>query len=97
MGTIYIEFFSVIQAITEEKYHEVSFENETLMVKDLLDIIIDEFGPRLKEALFDSNSRQLKPTIMVAVNGGNSFFLGGIEAFLKDGDKVAIGVVSAGG
>jgi molybdopterin converting factor small subunit len=97
MGTIHVEFFSLIQVITEERYHEVSFEKESLALKDFLNTIIDVFGPRLKEALFDSNSRQLKPTIMVAVNGKNSFFLGGIEALLKDGDKVAIGVVSAGG
>ncbi|MFH0812969.1 MAG: MoaD/ThiS family protein [Pseudomonadota bacterium] len=97
MGTIQVEFFSLIQMMTEERYHEVSFEKEPLTLRDLLNIIIDVFGPRLKEALFDLKSGQLKPMIMVAINGRNSFFLEGMETSLKDGDKVAIGVVAAGG
>lgn len=97
MGTIRVEFFSLIQVITGERYHEVSFEKECLTLKHLLNVIVDVFGPCLEEALLDLKSGQIKPTIMVAVNGKNSFFLGGIETLLRDGDKVAIGVVSAGG
>ena len=97
MGTIVVEFFSLVQKVTKERYHEVPFQKESLELKDLLNMIIERFGPRLEEALFDPKSSQLKPMIMVAVNGRNAFLLDGMETSLVDGDKVAIGVVSAGG
>jgi len=97
MGTITVEFFLPIREVAAEKQHNFCFDRECLSLGDLLRMIVVRFGPALEHSLFDSQSNQLKSMIMVAVNGRNAFLLDGMKTSLVDGDKVAIGVVSAGG
>ncbi|MBS7624010.1 MoaD/ThiS family protein [Candidatus Bathyarchaeota archaeon] len=70
---------------------EETFElSEKSTVKDLLNIIAEQCGGEIL-------NRFVKSGASIMLNGQNIEFLGGIEARLNDGDRVAIVPNVAGG
>jgi len=68
---------------------EISIKlKEGAVLKDLLSPIF--LPSKAVEAIIDSESREIKPTILILKNGRNIRFLGGLLAELKDGDEVSI-------
>ena len=97
MVAVETEFFSLVEEITRVKRKQVILKKKSPNVIDLLDILSKEFGPRLEEAVYDRNSNTLKPGILVAINGKNSYLLKGVETPLKEGDTIVIGYAFRGG
>ena len=62
---------------------------------DLIEKLIREIGPHLREAIF-SDDGSLHPFLKILVNGRDVEFLEGLGTRLSDGDEVAI-VPPAGG
>jgi len=68
---------------------EISIKlKEGAVLKDLLSSVF--LPPEAVEAIIDSESGEIKPTILILKNGRNIRFLGGILTKLEDGDEVSI-------
>jgi molybdopterin synthase sulfur carrier subunit len=61
---------------------------EEAVLKDLLSPVF--LTPEAVEAIIDSESGEIKPTILILKNGRNIRFLEGLLAKLKEGDEVSI-------
>ncbi len=61
---------------------------EGVILKDLLSPFY--LRPEAMEAIIDSESGEIKPSILILKNGRNIRFLGGLLAKLEDGDEVSI-------
>ena len=97
MLKVEVEFFSLIEEITNIKKKEVTLEKDKPNVMDLLQILFEEFGSAFENAVFDSSSNNLKPGILVAVNGKNAYLQQGTGTPLKGGDRIVIGYAFRGG
>ncbi len=73
---------------------KVRLEAETL--KDAIDALVMMLGNDFARRVLDSNGRP-KALINIYINGKNARFLGGLDAKLKDDDKIAILPAVAGG
>ena len=68
---------------------EISIKlKEGTVLKDLLSPVF--LLPEAVEAIIDSESGEIKPTILILKNGRNIRFLGGLLTKLEDGDEVSI-------
>ena len=97
MVKLEIEFFSLVEDITNVKNKGIILQKNDPNVMDLFDILFNEFGSKFERAFFDRSSSNLKPGILVAVNGKNAYLLQGMETSLKEGDKIVIGYAFRGG
>lgn len=97
MVKVEVEFFSLIQEITKVKRKELILKKESPKLTDLLTLLFKEFGSQVEETVFDRLRNNLKPGILIAINGKNSYLLKGMETPLKDGDKIVIGYAFRGG
>ncbi|MEN3190200.1 MAG: ubiquitin-like small modifier protein 1 [Atribacterota bacterium] len=61
---------------------------EGAVFKDLLSPVF--LPPKAVEAIIDSESGEIKPSILILKNGRNIRFLGGLLSKLEDGDEVSI-------
>ena len=66
-------------------------------VKTLLKELVEEFGPKLAEQLYEPGTQKLRDTVNVLVNGRSIILLEGENTPLKNGDSVAIFPPVAGG
>jgi molybdopterin converting factor small subunit len=97
MLKIKVEFFSIIEDITHVKKKEVVLEKDSPTLMNLLHALFEEFGTAFEEAVFDRSGNNLKPGILVAVNGKNAYLLEGTGTLLNDGDYIVIGFSFRGG
>jgi len=65
-------------------------------IRDVVRMIVKEL-PRLKPALFDSESENPKTNLLIIVNGKEMSVLGRFETMIKDGDEVVLVPVVHGG
>jgi molybdopterin synthase sulfur carrier subunit len=61
---------------------------EGAILKDLLSPVF--LPPEAVKAIINSESREIKPSILILKNGRNIRFLGGFLTRLEDGDEVSI-------
>jgi molybdopterin-synthase adenylyltransferase len=92
MASIEISIPSTLNRGAGEK--RVNIEAATL--KDAIDALVMMLGNDFARRVLDANGKP-KPLINIYINGKNYRFLGGIDAELKDGDKVSILPAVAGG
>ena len=97
MLKVEVEFFSLIEEITNVKKKEFTLEKDKPNVMDLLQILFKELGSAFEHAVFDRSSNNLKPGILVAVNGKNAYLLQGPGTLLNEGDLIVIGYAFRGG
>jgi sulfur carrier protein ThiS len=94
---ITIEFigFPVIYDLFPEGGHQYSFPGNS--IPQLAEDLIAKHGPRLKEALMESGTKRMDPTIQVRVNG--KFILADeIETYdIREGNRVDFLKLLAGG
>ncbi len=69
---------------------------EAKTVEELIKKLVEKYGRRLEEELFDSSGK-LKDYYRIVVNGRNIKLLNGVKTQLKDNDLVAIMPPIAGG
>lgn len=88
-----VRFFALLRKDTGTGLAEVSAAED---VGGLLAALSARFGPAFDRWVIDENG-DLRPDIIVLVNGRNVRFLGGLRTPLKEDDEVAIFPPVAGG
>ena len=97
MLKVAVEFFSLIEEITNIRKKEFILEKEKPNVMDLLYVLFEEFGSVFENVVFDEGSNKLRPGILLAVNGKNSYLLQKTGTLLNEGDRIVIGYAFRGG
>lgn len=91
---ITVKFFANFREAVGQERVEVAAVSD---VATLLDELVQRFGKKLAEQLYESGSKKLRETVNVLVNGHGINFLSGLDTKLKDGDVVAIFPPVSGG
>ncbi len=73
---------------------ELEFPGET--VNDLIGHLIDQYGRKAKQALYDEHG-QLDPVVQILLNGEEWVTHDKLDTALKDGDHVMLLLMLAGG
>jgi molybdopterin converting factor small subunit len=97
MMKVAVEFFSLVEEITKVRKKEFILEKDKPNVMDLLYVLFEEFGPVFENVVLDEGSNILRPGILLAVNGKNSYLLQKTETLLNQGDRIVIGYAFRGG
>jgi len=91
---ITVKFFAGFREATEKREEVIEGVNN---IASLLDELVRRFGEKLAERLYSSDTRELRKTVHILVNGRSVDFLQKLNTPLKDGDLVAIFPPVAGG
>lgn len=70
-------------------------EDSTL--RELLDILIDQFGKDFRQAVYQDKQEELRRGLRLILNGRDIAVLGGLGAKLRDGDRISLLPVISGG
>jgi molybdopterin synthase sulfur carrier subunit len=89
---IQVHFFATFREVFDAKKREVEAKPGAT-IRELLDLLFDT-SERRKE-IFDNG--ELKPYIILLINGRHVQHLNGLETQLKEGDSVALFPPVAGG
>jgi MoaD family protein len=90
--TVTINLFAYFRELFGEKERQFTL-NDTGSVRDVLNVLCDT--PERRGEIFAGDD--LKPTIVVMVNGGNLPAATGLDTRLADGDVVAVFPLMGGG
>ncbi len=88
-----VKMFATLQEIARTS--EVRLEAESVV--EALEQLVTMHAKLLPEIFEDFEQRKLKQRVKVMVNGTDMDYLDGIRTKLKDGDRVAVFPVVAGG
>jgi molybdopterin synthase sulfur carrier subunit len=95
MTRVSVHFFGQLRDIVKEKRREVVVAEAT--VKNLIELLIEEHGDVLKNAVIDPSTNELSDAFILFVNGRNIKSLQGIQTVLHDKDLISIFPPSGGG
>jgi molybdopterin synthase sulfur carrier subunit len=85
--TITVKFFASFREVTGVKEIELPTAKN---VKVLINTLVEKFGPKLTEKLYEPDTSRLRDWVNVLVNGRNVKVLEGLDTALNDNDVVAI-------
>lgn len=91
---ITVKFFANFREAVGKEREQVEGVKD---VASLLDELVRRFGKPLSEELYSPETRQIRDTVNILVNGRGVSFLDGLGTPLKDGDVVAIFPPVSGG
>ncbi len=91
---ITVKFFANFREVVGREQIEVTAVRD---VATLLDELVQRFGERVAEQLYESGSKKLRETVNVLVSGRGINLLSGLNTKLKDGDVGAIFPPVSGG
>jgi molybdopterin synthase sulfur carrier subunit len=86
--------FGHITTLSKGNQVDVEFGGDT--VQDFLDEIVKRYGEGMRNILYP-NGKEFSNLIYVLVNGRNIKTLEGMGTKVKDGDKISVLPVTAGG
>ncbi|GAI11714.1 unnamed protein product [marine sediment metagenome] len=91
---VIVKFFAGFREATGKRQESIEGVNNAA---SLLDELVRRFGEKLAERLYSSDTRALRKTVNILVNGRGLDLLQKLDTPLKDGDVVAIFPPVAGG
>ncbi len=96
MGKITVKFFASFREAAGQSQIEVS-PSECKDVQALLEVLVGRFGKGLADQLYEPNTRKLRETVNILVDGRGINLLKGLNTPLADGNVVAIFPPVSGG
>jgi molybdopterin synthase sulfur carrier subunit len=82
-----VKFFTTLREITGKREDNLSLPKGST-VEELLDELSRRYGPKFVEYVFDEG--EVKPYLLVMVNGRSINFLNGLKTVLSENATVAI-------
>ena len=89
----FLGFPNVVSAVGGKKL-DLEFNGKT--VQDLLDTLVTQYGPKIKESFYDTDGA-FDPNVQVILNGEEFLSEEGHDTPLSKGDHVVFMLVLAGG
>jgi molybdopterin synthase sulfur carrier subunit len=86
---ITVKFFAVVRELTGKRDETVYLDDQAT-VRSLLDKLVEEYGTKFRDYLFDPASREPRGHIQFLIDGRNVALTGGLDTVLKDGSSFAI-------
>jgi len=94
---ISVKYLASFSAITGRKEETLTVPEDTTLKGFLLEIV-EKYGPAIKKELFVSQTTDIKPRILVLVNGRSvSQLPDKLDAVLSSGDSVILTLPMSGG
>jgi molybdopterin synthase sulfur carrier subunit len=91
---VVVKFFASFREATGKGQESIE---EVKNVASLLDELVRRFGEKLAEHLYHSDTREIRKTVNILVNGRSLDLPHELDTLLKDGDIVAIFPPVSGG
>ncbi|MFW5912383.1 MAG: molybdopterin-synthase adenylyltransferase MoeB [Candidatus Hadarchaeota archaeon] len=95
MTKVKVQFSVIFKDITGEEKKEIDLSGKT--IRDLLEELIDRYGPEFKERIIDPETGQSRQFINIFKNGNNIKTISGIETKIEKGDEIRLIPSVAGG
>ncbi|MCW3981498.1 MAG: ubiquitin-related modifier 1 [Candidatus Bathyarchaeota archaeon] len=94
-----IEFVGVLRDLAETRKTSLELDggNGDAVVRDFVAELGNSMPPRLKEVLIDPESNDLRPNLLVLLNGVEIGCLEGLDTKVEDADRIVLIPVSHGG
>jgi len=86
MTRVVVKLFTSLREIAGTK--ETAVEGES--VRQILDELVQTYGDKFHNAIFDEKTGNIRRYYSVLVNGRNVYLLGGLDTKLNDGDTISI-------
>jgi len=84
-----VKFFALVRELTGKREEEMDLEDEST-VRTLLDRLVDEYGPKFHNYLFDPASKEPRGHLQFLIDGRNIALMQGLNTILRDGNSFAI-------
>jgi len=88
---ITVKLFSNFQEVTGVNQTDVPAAKD---VKSLLERLVEKFGSKLAEQLYEPKTSRLRDSVIILVNGHSIKMLNGVNTPLRSGDVVMTDVVA---
>jgi len=86
MTRVVVKLFTSLREIAGTK--ETAVEGES--VRQILDELVQTYGDKFYNAIFDEKTGNIRRYYSVLVNGRNVYLLDGLDTKLNDGDTISI-------
>ena len=96
MIVVNAEYITTLVEITKKQNEKISLE-EPATVQYLIDKLITRYGQKMKEALFPNGSQELGAYVAILTPDRGYLAVEKIDAILKDGDSLLMGLLLFGG
>jgi molybdopterin synthase sulfur carrier subunit len=81
-----VKFFATVREITGVKSIELEAEN----IRELLQLLVQNYGNKFKDAVLNGDTGELKQFFSCMVNGRRIELVEGYDTILKDNDSIAL-------
>jgi molybdopterin synthase sulfur carrier subunit len=86
-----VRFFTSLREIVDKKEENLEFsEGEKVTVDMVLKTLVQRYGERFVEYVYDRKTGEVRGFLQFLVNGKSATTLDGLETELEDGDVLAI-------
>jgi molybdopterin synthase sulfur carrier subunit len=84
-----VKFFALVRELTGKREEVVDLEDDAT-VRTLLGKLVDEYGAKFRDYIFDSASKEPKGHIQFLMDGRNITLMQGLDTTLREGTSLAI-------
>ncbi len=86
MAKVTVRFYATIREAVGEKQTEVTAKT----IDEVIWRLIEKYGSKFQETIFDKETRQIKPFYNILVNGIRINVREDLKKRVKDGDTIAV-------
>ncbi|MFQ6081351.1 MAG: ubiquitin-like small modifier protein 1 [Candidatus Bathyarchaeia archaeon] len=86
MAKVVVKFYTTLRELTGEKQIEVRGDT----VAGIVEKVVEKYGSKFRDTLFDKETGRIKPFYSILVNGIRLSLREGLDTEVKDGDVIAI-------
>jgi len=84
-----VKFFALVRELTGKREEIVDLDDQAT-VQTLLDKLVDEYGAKFHEYLFEPASNRPRGYLQFLIDGRNITLMQGLDTTLKEGSSFAI-------